>query len=287
MLPRWLKKKIPLGSADRQTERLLKELALVTVCAHAKCPNRLECYSCKTATFMILGAICTRSCGFCGVRTGRPEPVDSREPDRIAEAVTRLGLRHVVITCVSRDDLDDGGAAQFCRCIEALRRLKSRPTIEVLPSDFGGNMDAVDRLAAMLPEVYNYNTETVPRLFRSVRGPIPSMERTLEIFRRIAGRHPSVALKSGMMLGLGETNEEVLETLRLLHGSGCRRLTLGQYLRPGPDCLPVERFVPPEEFDRLAGEARRIGFEDVFAGPFVRSSYKASPFPRKNGAPET
>ncbi len=282
-LPRWLKKNIPLGGTDRYTRRLVEELALATVCEHAKCPNRMECYARKTATFMILGDCCTRSCGFCGVRTGRPEPVDPGEPDRVAEAVERLGLAYVVLTGVSRDDLGDGGAGHFCDCIDALRKLPSPPKIEVLPSDFAGNMEAVDRLAAALPEVYNYNTETVPRLFRSVRGPIPKLETTLEIFRRIARNQPSIALKSGLMLGLGETNEEVLEVLVMLREAGCRRITIGQYLQPGPANLPVARYVPPEEFDAIAVLAGQLGFEDVFAGPFVRSSYRAeehAPEPR-------
>ena len=275
MLPRWLKKKIPLGNADHFTERLVGDLALTTVCDHAKCPNRAECFSRKTATFMILGDTCTRSCGFCNVKTGRPEPVDPDEPRRIAEAVRRLGLRHVVLTCVSRDDLDDGGAEQFRRCLEALREGGSSLVIEVLPSDFAGNMESVDRLADARPDVYNYNTETVPRLFRQVRGPIPTIERTLAIFRRVAARQPEILLKSGLMLGLGESNGEVLETLQRLHDAGCRCVTLGQYLRPNPQKLPVVRYVSPEEFDELAAEAKRIGFAHVFAGPFVRSSYRA------------
>ncbi|HBT78345.1 MAG TPA: lipoyl synthase, partial [Planctomycetaceae bacterium] len=190
---------------------------------------------------------------------------------------------YVVLTGVSRDDLGDGGAGHFCDCIDALRKLPSPPKIEVLPSDFAGNMEAVDRLAAALPEVYNYNTETVPRLFRSVRGPIPKLETTLEIFRRIARNQPSIALKSGLMLGLGETNEEVLEVLVMLREAGCRRITIGQYLQPGPANLPVARYVPPEEFDAIAVLAGQLGFEDVFAGPFVRSSYRAeehAPEPR-------
>jgi len=273
-LPRWLKRTVPKGSAGRRTARLLDGLDLATVCEHAKCPNRLECYDRRTVTFMILGDVCTRRCGFCAVAKGRPRPVDPDEPRRVAEAAVRLGLSHVVITAVTRDDLPDGGAEQFCRTIAAVRRA-SAASIEVLPSDFQGHAEAVDRLIDAAPEVYNHNTETVPRLYRRVRGPQALYRRTLEVFRRIKQRNPAVRTKSGLMLGLGETAEELLDTLADLAGAGCEMLTLGQYLRPAAQCLPVARYVPPEEFDVLGRLAQRLGFRAVASGPLVRSSYHA------------
>ncbi len=278
-LPKWLKQQLPKGNANHFTERLLETLHLETVCDHAKCPNRMECYARKTATFLLMGPVCTRNCRFCSVQTGTPVPLDAEEPRRVAEAVRTLGLAHVVLTCVSRDDLEDGGAGQFCRCIDEIRTLftgKTCPRIEVLPSDFAGNMDAVDRLADREPEVYNYNTETVPRLFRDIRGLIPDYQRTLDIFRRIRQRRPNILLKSGLMLGLGETDEEILAVLHDLFEAGCRAVTLGQYLQPTPRNLPVDRYVMPEEFDGWARKAREIGFTSVASAPFVRSSYRAA-----------
>jgi lipoyl synthase len=287
-LPRWLKRNVPKGNANHFTAKLIGKLGLQTVCDHAKCPNRMECYSQKTATFMILGNICTRACRFCGVPKGRPLPVDEDEPRRVAEAVKSLGLQHVVITCVTRDDLPDGGAEQFCKTIEAVRRATSA-TIEVLPSDFAGNTTAVDRLIEAAPEVYNHNTETAPRLFPPVRNKgvrtvflknssdpfYPDYAWTLEMFRRIRRANPAIALKTGLMLGLGETTEELLDTLADLYEAGCQRLTLGQYLQPSPAQIPVVRYLPPEEFDELGDFARRMGYEHVASGPFVRSSYHA------------
>ncbi len=273
-LPRWLKRRIPKGNSNHFTARLIDELRLETVCDHARCPNRMECYAQKTATFMILGDVCTRRCGFCHVAKGKTRAVDPTEPKRLAEATARLGLRHVVITCVTRDDLDDGGARHFVRCIEAVRELVDA-TVEVLPSDFNGNGAAVDCVVDARPEVYNHNTETVPRLYPSVRGRKSDYRWTLEMFRRIKARNPAIRTKSGMMLGLGETTEEVLDTLADLHDAGCEMLTLGQYLQPSPQQLPVVRYLPPEEFDWLGDAARRMGFRSVASGSFVRSSYHA------------
>ena len=273
-LPRWLKRNVPAGGAGRFTARLIERLGLQTVCDHAKCPNRMECYAAKTATFMILGSICTRGCRFCGVDTGRPTPVDADEPRRVAEAAAQLGLRHVVVTCVARDDLPDGGAEHFYRTVVEVRDATGA-TVEVLPSDFAGNAAAVDRLVEAAPDVYNHNTETIPRLYGAVRGPRSDYRWTLDIFRRIRNRNPAMELKTGMMLGLGETIVEVLDTLADLHDAGCRMLTLGQYLQPSPRQLPVVRYVEPDEFDRLGAAARRMGFTRVAAGPFVRSSYHA------------
>ena len=273
-LPRWLKRNVPTGGAGRATARLIAELGLQTVCDHAKCPNRMECYSQRTATFMILGDVCTRSCRFCSIKTGRPGVVDPDEPRRLAEAARRLALKHVVITCVTRDDLSDGGAEQFYQTVTQVRR-ETGATVEVLPGDFAGDTAAVDRVLAAAPEVYNHNTETVPRLYHAIRGVKSDYAWTLEMFRHIGRRNPGVLLKTGLMLGLGETTDELLDTLADLHDAGCRMLTLGQYLRPSPEQAPVARYVPPDEFDYLGKAARGIGFTHVAAGPFVRSSYHA------------
>jgi lipoic acid synthetase len=273
-LPRWLKRNVPKGNANHFTARLVDGLHLATVCEHAKCPNRMECYAHRTATFMILGDVCTRRCGFCSVAKGRTRPVDMDEPRRVAEATRQLGLRHVVITCVTRDDLADGGAAHFVATIAAIRAVTDA-SIEVLPSDFSGNRASVDQLVDARPQVYNHNMETVPRLFRQVRGRKANYAWTLEIFRRVKARDPSIRTKSGLMLGLGETRDELLDVLADLRGAGCEMLTLGQYLRPSPAQLPVVRYLPPEEFDELGRLARRIGFQQVASGPMVRSSYHA------------
>ncbi|NQT11727.1 MAG: lipoyl synthase [Planctomycetes bacterium] len=275
-LPRWLKRDVPKAGAKHftSTAQLIKELRLATVCDHARCPNRMECYADRTATFMILGDTCTRRCGFCNVATGRPGPVDPTEPERVAEAAKRLGLRHVVITAVTRDDLSDGGANHFVRSIAAVRKA-TRATIEVLPSDFAGSQEAVDRLTDAAPDIYNHNAETVPRLYRKVRSRKSDYRTTLRIFRRVRSRSPATKIKTGLMLGLGETHQEVLDTLSDLLDAGCRMLTLGQYLQPSPNHLPVERYVPPEEFEVLGRQARLLGFEQVASGPFVRSSYHA------------
>jgi lipoic acid synthetase len=234
----------------------------------------MECYARKTATFMILGDVCTRRCGFCSVAKGKTQPVDPTEPERVAEAVSRLGLRHAVITAVTRDDLPDGGAEHFCRTLAAIRAATGA-TVEVLPSDFGGSAASVDRLVAAAPDVYNHNTETVPRLYRRVRGRKADYRWTLEIFRRVKRQNPAIGTKSGLMLGLGETYEELFDTLAELLDAGCEMLTLGQYLQPAPECLPVARYLPPDEFDALGRGARRMGFRRVSSGPFVRSSYHA------------
>ena len=273
-LPRWLKRKIPKGNANHFTAGLVDRLKLETVCDHARCPNRMECYAQKTATFMILGSVCTRNCRFCSVTHGKPEAVDHDEPNRLAQAVLELGLKHLVITSVTRDDLPDGGASLFCDAIQAIRAA-TNATLEVLPSDFDGNQAAVEMLVAAKPEVYNYNTETVPRLYKTVRGPKLDFRWTLEIFRTIKRADPTVKTKSDIMLGLGETNDEVLDWLAELRSAGCEMVTLGQYLRPSLDQMPVARYVTPEDFDRFGELARSIGFTQVASAPFVRSSYHA------------
>jgi lipoic acid synthetase len=274
-LPRWLKRKVPKGNANHFTAGLLDQLGLETVCDNAKCPNRMECYSQKTATFMILGNVCTRSCGFCAVSRGRPEPLDDGEPERVAEAAQRLGLRHVVITSVTRDDLPDGGADHFYRCVLAVRE-RTGATIEVLTPDFIHHREALDRVVESNPEVFNHNTETVPRLYRRVRGPQSDYRWTLELLQRVKQLNPHIKTKSGLMLGLGETEDEILDTLADLRDRGVDYLTLGQYLQPDTQrFLPVVRYVNPEEFDRLGEAARQMGFRKVASGPFVRSSYHA------------
>ncbi|MCA9104560.1 MAG: lipoyl synthase [Planctomycetales bacterium] len=274
-LPRWLKREVPKGNANHFTANLLEELRLETVCDNARCPNRMECYSQKTATFMILGNVCTRPCGFCAVSRGRPEALEGDEPERLAEAAHRLGLKHVVITSVTRDDLPDGGADHFHRCIQAVRE-RTGATIEVLTPDFIDNDDAVRCVVAARPEVFNHNTETVPRLYRRVRGPKSNYQWTLHLLKRIKELDPTIKTKSGLMLGLGETEEEVLEVLADLRGVDCDFLTLGQYLQPSETrYLRVVRYVTPEEFDRLGELARAMGFSQVASGPFVRSSYHA------------
>lgn len=274
-LPRWLKREVPKGNANHFTSNLLEELNLETVCDNAKCPNRMECYSQKTATFMILGNVCTRPCGFCAVKRGRPDELESDEPDRLAEAASRLGLKHVVITSVTRDDLDDGGADHYVQCIEKVRA-KTDATVEVLTPDFIGNVDALNQVIDAKPDVFNHNTETVPRLYRRVRGPKSEYSWTLEMLKHIKERNPSIKTKSGLMLGLGETREELLDVLSDLRQSHCDFLTLGQYLQPSESrYLPVVRYVSPAEFEELGEIAKSLGFKKVASGPFVRSSYHA------------
>lgn len=274
-LPKWLKRPIPKSNVNHFTEGLLDELRLETVCDNAKCPNRMECYSQLTATFMILGNICTRPCGFCAVQRGRPPaPPESDEPERLAEASARLGLKHVVITSVTRDDLADGGADHYRRCIEAVRA-RTGATIEVLTPDFVQSKESLEIVMRAAPEVFNHNMETVPRLYRRVRGPKSEYRWTLQLLRRVKEIVPATKTKSGLMLGLGETRDEVLDALADLRSYDVDFLTLGQYLQPGDKYLPVVRYVPPEEFDELAEIGRRMGFKEVAAGPFVRSSYHA------------
>lgn len=272
-LPAWLKRPLPRGNENFFTQQLLRELHLETVCDNARCPNRPECYARRTATFMILGNICTRPCGFCAVTRGKPLPVAEDEPQRLAEAAYRLGLKHVVITSVTRDDLPDGGAAHFARCIRAVRA-RTGATVEVLTPDFLGNLAAVDCVLEAQPEVYNHNVETVPRLYRKVRGRA-DYQRSLDLLAHVKRQAPAVWTKSGLMLGLGETAEEVLEVLADLRAVQCDMLTLGQYLPPSPRHLPVVRFVPPDEFEVWGQRARALGFRRVASGPFVRSSYHA------------
>ena len=273
-LPPWLRREIPLSNANHFTAGLMEELGLETVCDSAKCPNRMECYSQKTATFMILGNVCTRPCGFCAVDRGHPDELLSDEPQRVAEASQRLGLKHVVITSVTRDDLPDGGAEHYYQCVTAVRE-QTGARVEVLTPDFIDNYPALDRVIAAAPEVFNHNTETVPRLYRKVRGPKSDYRWTLALLQRVKDKNPALQTKSGLMLGLGETHEELFDVLADLRDVGVDFLTLGQYLQPGKNYLSVARYLPPAEFDFLGGAAKTMGFSQVASGPFVRSSYHA------------
>ena len=248
-LPEWLKRPIPVAGGMAFTRGLVSELGLETVCESARCPNRSECWTRRTATFMILGDVCTRPCGFCAVKRGRPEEVALDEPERLAEACHRLGLRHVVITSVTRDDLADSGADHFRQCVLAVRR-RTGATIEVLTPDFDGRGDLIDVVLAAHPEVFNHNLETVARLQHHVRRK-SQYQVSLAVLAHVKKTSPQVRAKSGLMLGLGETTEELLESLADLRSIGCDLLTLGQYLQPSPRHLPVVRYLPPSEFDEL------------------------------------
>jgi lipoic acid synthetase len=274
-LPSWLRRQVPKGNANHFTAGLIDDLGLETVCDHAQCPNRMECYSRKTATFMILGDTCTRPCRFCAVARGKTRPVDPDEPRRVALAAQRMGLKHVVITSVTRDDLPDGGAQHFCDCIREVRQLTGA-AVEVLTPDFLHDHAAVQLLADAEPEVFGHNTETVPRLYRVMRGPKSDYRWTLELLRTIKQHNPRIHTKTGIMLGVGETRAELLDVFADLLDHGCEFLTLGQYLQPSRDqCLPVERYLHPDEFTELGKIARQMGFRRVASGPFVRSSYHA------------
>ncbi len=272
-LPAWLKAKAPGSPGYLRLKRLVKGLDLNTVCESAHCPNIGECWTAGTATFMILGDVCTRSCGFCAIRTGRPTHLDHEEPERVAEAIARLHLRHAVITSVNRDELADGGASIFARTIRAVHQRCPETSVEVLIPDFQGNWEALAEVLDAGPEILNHNLETVPRLYRRMR-PQARYERSLELLDRARSLGPAPT-KSGMMLGAGETRAEVDRSIRDLAAVGCSILTLGQYLSPSEQHVPVDRFVPPEEFEELGEFARALGFGHVESGPLVRSSYHA------------
>jgi lipoic acid synthetase len=272
--PPWLKVRVPGGTGYAETLATVRRLGLHTVCEEAHCPNIAECWSHKTATFMLLGDTCTRNCGFCAVTHGRPLAVDPAEPGRVAAAVAKLGLRHVVVTSVNRDDLDDGGAGHFASTAQAIKTIVPHCRVEVLVPDFQGDLDAVTTVMASPIDVFNHNMETVPRLYPRVR-PGAKYLRSLAVLAAAAQGQSRVPTKAGLMLGLGERRDELSSVFRDLRQSGCRVLTLGQYLRPSADHLPVERYVPPEEFAELRVEALSLGFDHVEAGPLVRSSYHA------------
>jgi lipoic acid synthetase len=273
--PAWIRAKAPTDPKVIALKRLLREQGLHTVCEEASCPNLGECFAHGTATFMIMGALCTRRCPFCDVAHGRPLPLDTDEPAHLADTVRTMGLRYVVITSVDRDDLRDGGAAHFAACVRAVRAAQPEIQVEILVPDFRGRMArALDALLEAPPDVFNHNLETVPRLYRQVR-PGADYAWSLDLIRQFKAKAPSVPTKSGLMLGLGEELAEVEAVLVDLRAHGCDRVTIGQYLQPSRAHLPVHRFVPPEEFAELAQRAREFGFEHVASGPLVRSSYHA------------
>jgi len=272
--PEWIKVRAPSGDAFFQTKRLVQELRLHTVCEEAHCPNVGECWSHKTATFMLLGEVCTRNCSFCAVTHGRPAAVDRDEPARVAEGVVRLGLTHVVVTSVDRDDLPDGGADHFARTAAAIKARVPACTVEVLVPDFRPDDTAIDRVVDAPVDIVNHNTETVPRLYKTVR-PGAKYERSLRLLQRAKERRPTVFTKTGLMLGLGEDGGEVRAVFADLAGVGCDILTLGQYLRPSAAQLPVARYLAPSEFADFRADALRCGFRHVESGPLVRSSYHA------------
>ena len=274
-LPDWLRKSIVVGQEAARTDALLKELGLHTICESGRCPNRDECYSQKTATFMILGDVCTRSCGFCSVSTGRPEAPDAEEPVRVARAARTLGLEHVVVTSVNRDDLPDEGVSHFVRVIGELKKNSEDVVIEILTPDFRRTQSrAVPILLEAGPDIFNHNIETVPSLYRRVR-PQGNYERSLELFREIRRYSRTVLTKSGLMLGLGETEDEVLGVLEDLRKVDCDILTLGQYLQSSALGLPVAEYIRPEVFRDWKAKALAIGFVGVESAPFVRSSFHA------------
>ncbi|MCL4352692.1 MAG: lipoyl synthase [Firmicutes bacterium] len=274
-LPPWLKIRLTQGANYTELKNLMRSQTLHTVCEEALCPNIFECWESRTATFLILGDICTRNCGFCAITTGRPTHLDREEPFRVAETVKTMGLNHVVITSVTRDDLKDGGAEIFSRTIEEIRRTVPGCGIEVLTPDFLGNWDAVAAVTTARPDIYNHNTETVPRLYRRVR-PKARYERTLELLQRVRAQDPTIVTKSGIMVGLGETREEIHQVLVDMRAHHIDVLTVGQYLRPDQKHLPVEKFYTPEEFLEIKTEAEELGFLHVESGPLVRSSYHAA-----------
>lgn len=275
--PSWLKRPLPTGPDYEKVRKLLSKSRLNTVCQEAKCPNMWECFSRQTSTFMIMGSQCTRSCRFCNVKTGTPLPLDPNEPLRVAQASLDLGLKYVVVTSVTRDDLEDGGAHHFAATIQEIKKmLPEDAKVEVLIPDFQGNDAALETVMQAGPDVLNHNIETVPSLYATVR-PEAEYERSLELMHRADTMQlpSSIPVKSGIMVGLGETRQELEETIKDLHGHGCAILTIGQYLQPSKKHLEVVRFYEPEEFESLKKFAESIGFESVASGPFVRSSYEA------------
>lgn len=273
ILPDWIRgRKMRLGDLH-DVKKKMRRGGLHTVCEEARCPNRTECFTRGTATFLINGRICTRNCSYCSIAHGRPLPLDADEPRQLVEAAVAMNLKHVVITAVDRDDLPDGGASGFVSCIRGLKELPAPPIVEVLTPDFRGDTEAVDRIMDAGPEVYNHNVETVPRLYRTVRRS-GRYQWAMEVLARVAQREPDMLRKSGLMVGLGETSDEIVDVLEDLRDAGCQVVTVGQYLQPTPDQVPVERYWHPDEFAELEVAGRDLGLE-VFAGPFVRSSYRA------------
>ncbi|HZK65913.1 MAG TPA: lipoyl synthase [Chloroflexota bacterium] len=275
--PSWLIKKVAPNGAIRDVKTLLRHQSLHTVCENAMCPNLGECFSRKTATFLIMGDVCSRHCGYCAIPSGSPAPLDPDEPERVAETAANLGLRHVVVTSVTRDDLADGGAAHFAETIKALRRHGHGTVVEVLIPDFGASQKSLQTVLDAGPDILNHNVETVPSLFPTVR-PQGDYQRSLELLERAKTRLPRGCTKSGLMVGLGETGEEVTRVMEDLRRVGCDIVTIGQYLRPSRNHLEVKHYWPPETFDEWKREGEAMGFLMVASAPFVRSSYNADQF---------
>jgi lipoic acid synthetase len=273
-MPPWLIKTIPKKSNQTKIRQLLDDPAINTVCENALCPNRGECFSQGTVTFLILGNICTRGCRFCSVKKGKPDGLDITEPGRVAKAVKNLDLKHAVITSVTRDDLPDGGAQHFADTIKAIRSIMPQTTIEVLTPDLNGDISALRTVIDAGPDVFNHNLETVPRLYPQIR-PQADYERSLNIFRQVSFLSSKPLLKAGLMVGLGENFPEVCDVLKDLYNAGCRVVTIGQYLQPSTEQVPVTEYVQPEIFESYREFGKSLGLLEVFAGPWVRSSYKA------------
>jgi lipoic acid synthetase len=273
--PDWLRIDLNRGRSLDYVKEILERFSLNTVCEEANCPNRMECFSKKTATFMILGNQCTRNCRFCNVTHGAPQPVDPEEPDNVAKAAAELGLKHVVFTSVTRDDLPDGGAGHFSRVIKAIKALNSDMVVEVLIPDFQGNLEALKTVVRAKPEILNHNIETVPQLYPEVR-PAALYQRSLELLSRVKSIDGGMLTKSGIMLGLGEKEEEVIQVFKDLRGAGCDFLTVGQYLAPSSKHYPVAEYVSPEVFSMYKEKALSLGFSFVASAPLVRSSYNAA-----------
>lgn len=274
-LPSWFRQPPVDPEAMVLVEGLLNRLSLHTICESAHCPNAGDCFSRKTATFLILGNICTRNCSFCAVAKGRPLAVDDEEPEHLLAALEKLGLRYVVITSVTRDDLDDGGASHFARTVRLIHQRRPGTLVEVLIPDFRGSFEALRVVAEARPEVINHNVETVPRLYPRVRA-MADYRRSVRLLSQVKDLEPGIVTKSGLMLGLGETREEVVEVMKELREARCDLLTLGQYLPPSEQHYPLSRFVTPEEFSELAATGRELGFAEVASAPLVRSSFKAA-----------
>lgn len=272
--PDWIRVRVPGGEGYARTRAIVKDSGVATVCEEARCPNVAECWAHGTATFMLMGDTCTRNCAFCAVSHGRPEALDPMEPYRLAQAVKKLGLQHVVVTSVDRDDLSDLGAEHFAATVRAIRNTVPACEVEVLTPDFQGRKDCVETVAASPIAVYNHNLETVPRLYKRARAGA-KYERSLDVLRFARATRPDLLTKAGLMLGLGEEIDEVLTVLRDLRAAGCDIITLGQYLRPTAKHLPVERYLDPSEFEDLGRQALALGFRHVESGPLVRSSYHA------------
>lgn len=278
--PPWLKQRIPSSDQIMATRQLLAQQQLHTVCQSARCPNISECFAQKTATFMILGNTCTRNCRFCAVEGGQPQPVDPQEPQRVAEAAAALGLKHVVVTSVTRDDLADGGAGHFAAVVQALGQLPGKVIVEVLTPDFGGELSSLSQVLAAGPAIFNHNVETVPRLYQRVR-PEADYQRSIKVLASAKEIRPGVYTKSGMMLGLGEQPDEVLAVMQQLREVNCDVVTLGQYLQPSARHLDVVEFIHPDQFEWYRQVGEQLGFMHVAAAPLVRSSYHASDFSAK------